>query len=306
MSRFLLKIFKYLIVIIFLNVGFIFLLGYFDHDMFKRIESVKFSDKRYNALFFGNSLALDGIDTKYLTDNGINSYNFAISGANTETNLVQLKDFLKNNKKPDLIVLCLSTCLGNFYNDREIEEIHPIVKYTRDFAFEDFNFPLSIFRWKIIEMGKILISKNHRNAEVVNGQYKSQKTIADNSTLAHNKFNIELLEKSKSLLRFSIYCQEHRIKLIFIDMPGYKSTRYKNNSNLVNYKLFESDLYQCNTVEIGNLFDSKNDWIANSHLNKYGAEKFTKIILSKILRNYIYQEQEITSEKLNQTHQGSK
>jgi hypothetical protein len=304
MSRFLSKIIIYLITALSINIAFIFILSYFDHDMIKRIESLKFTNKKYNALVFGNSLALDGIDTKYLNENGISSYNFAISGANIATNLVQLKEYLKNNEKPDLVVLCLSTCLGSYYEGPEIEEIHPIVKYTRSFEVKDLNFPLSIFRWKILELGKILFSKNHRNAKVVEGQYKSEKKIIDISSFKRNSFNIELLEKSQSLRSFSNYCQKKEIKIIFIDMPGFKSTRYDNISNDEEHKLFGNHLYPCNTIKIGNVFDSQNDWIANSHLNKYGAYKFSKITLFKIVSMNCSKEPKITTKSI-QTHQGS-
>jgi hypothetical protein len=287
MSRFLLKIIKYFIFVSSINITFLFILAIFDHDMFKRIESVKFNSKRFSTLFFGNSLALDGIDAKYLNDSGISTYNFALSGASIESNLIQLKEYVENNEKPDLVVLCLSTCIGEYHRSQRIEEIHPIVKYTRDIDFEDYNFPLSIFRWKIIELAKVFISKNHRNAKVVHGQYKSQKIVYDTSTLKYNNnFNLELLKQSKSLNKFSMFCQKQKIKLIFIDMLGFKSTRYAIDLNAIKYNLFGNDLYQLNTTEIGNRFDSKHDWIGNSHLNKFGAEKFTIIMNDKILRSY--------------------
>ena len=50
---------------------------------------------------------------------------------------------------------------------------------------------------------------------------------------------------------------------------------FKNNSIEI-YNLNNKDL--CTQ-----LFDSKNDWLGNSHLNEYGAEKLTKYIYENIL-----------------------
>ena len=40
-----------------------------------------------------------------------------------------------------------------------------------------------------------------------------------------------------------------------------------------------------NRVLCKELFDDKNDWLGNSHLNKYGARKLTKYIYENILED---------------------
>ena len=82
-------------------------------------------------------------------------------------------------------------------------------------------------------------------------------------------------------------CAINILKLIIIEMPGIKSTQ--NLSEVGPNELhFENGqtatLFNLNSRDFCTIFDSEKDWIGNSHLNEYGAIKFTTEILG-IIKN---------------------
>lgn len=65
-------------------------------------------------------------------------------------------------------------------------------------------------------------------------------------------------------------------------MPGYRETQ--NQSEVGPYILkfdngYSATLYNFRSRVFCEIFDAEKDWIGNSHLNQYGAAKFTKEII---------------------------
>ena len=71
-------------------------------------------------------------------------------------------------------------------------------------------------------------------------------------------------------------------------MPGYRNTQNVQKMGPIEISL-ENDskakLFNFNSVEFCSIFDSNKDWIGNSHLNEFGAEKFT-IEFIRVLRSH--------------------
>ena len=71
-------------------------------------------------------------------------------------------------------------------------------------------------------------------------------------------------------------CEKENIKLLILEMPGYKKDRHKFIKKVIHLddkqNVFVVDY---NYFEFCELFDDHKDWIGNSHLNQYGAQKFT-------------------------------
>ena len=89
MKRFAFKtiIFSLFILLNFILINSIYLglLMLTDWDCRKRIESLKFNNADFELLALGASTTSCGIDTEYLTDMGIKSYNLALDGATIKT-----------------------------------------------------------------------------------------------------------------------------------------------------------------------------------------------------------------------------
>src|SRR6185295_13532656 len=128
MKRFFQKIFLILILFTLGNYAYLVIVKKYDWNFSKHLEANGFQNKQFDLIAIGNSLVMDGIDTKLLSTNGISSYNLAIGGVNLNTIYIQLSNYLKANRKPKYVLLGLSSCL----NEKIFEEgeIHPIVDFT--------------------------------------------------------------------------------------------------------------------------------------------------------------------------------
>lgn len=259
-----------------LNAIFLGLIAYTDWDFKKRMESLNFEKPDFDLLVFGNSLALDGIDTEFLTKNGIRSYNLSIGGSSVRTSYIQLCEYLAKYEKKPKYVLYGS---GSYLGDLKEEEIHPIVEFTMDnYKFRINDIPIIKFKWLGLELLKKVISSEHRSAELSYGQLKFKKKTPDSTILKDLLLNKDYYQDSEYLSEIAELCSQNGIEFIVIEMPGFKNTRNSNDTGpfILDFKNGHSAwMFNLNSRDFCKIFDSKEDWIANSHLNEYGARKFT-------------------------------
>jgi hypothetical protein len=229
---------------------------------------------------------MDGIDTKYMSENGTDAYNLAMGGVSLETNYVQLEEYLNTYEyKPKLIILGL----GAYMNNLEKEGlINPIVDYTMDKSSSKLEIiPMLKFKYLFEEQLKKLFSKTHREAYLINGQLRFSKKVSDNTTLNFsNKFPFEEYTNSILLKEITNLCSSHDINLIIVEMLGFKNVRHPSNfkSEYLDKDKKNGLIIDLNYIEFGNKFDDDEDWIGNNHLNVYGAKKFTKELLDIVGR----------------------
>jgi hypothetical protein len=277
MNNFLYKLTKFVFGFFLINIIYLLVLIFTDWNIKKRIESISFENPNYELLVLGNSLAMDGIDTDFLSKNGIKSYNLSLGGSSVKTNYIILKEYLERYRnKPKRLILALGSYISSFEN----EEINPIVETTNtEYTFKIQDIPIVKFKWLGEELIKKIISNNHRNAIISKGQLKFRKKVADNTKFKQNTLNMKMYIKSKYIREIVKICIDNDIELMIFEMPGYRETR---NDDLIgpyylDYSLSKKiPLYNFNSKSFCNLFDSNNDWIGNSHLNEFGAFKFTK------------------------------
>ena len=274
------------------NYGFLLLIQHFDKNFAKAIEIKEFNDKKNQGVILGNSLTLDGIDVEYLTNKGIDSYNFALGGSTLKSNYIQLMYYLKNNDKPDFILLGLGSSLKNYSSSKSAESVHPIINYCyNDLNLTIDNLPMIKFKWLATENLKKLVSKQHRETKIVLGQLKIKRKVLDN-TKYKDKVKSQIFfddyKGAKYLFKIDSVCKVNNIELITIEMPGYKKTQndIPLGPNFIKYKNDSIRIYNMNNRDLcKKLFDDKNDWVGNSHLNEYGAKKLTKYIYENILED---------------------
>ena len=262
---------------------YLVLLVFTDWNFKKRIESLNLDNPDYELLILGNSLAMDGFDTGLLTSCGLKSYNLAIDGGSLKTSYIQLTEYLAQYKtEPAYLILGLGSFMGSF----EGEAIHPIVEFTmKDYKFTFNDLPIVKFQWLGAEVAKKIVSSTHRNAILSAGQLKFQKKVPDNTNYSDRTFNIEYYKASFYTGEIARLCHIKRIKLIIIEMPGYHSTQ--NDTEIGPVEISFSNgcrayLYNLNSKEFCRIFNSTEDWIGNSHLNEFGAIKFTRRMMNVV------------------------
>lgn len=252
-----------------------------DWDFQKRIESLSFKNPDFDLLVLGSSMALDGIDAGLLTSNGISSYNMALGGNSMMANYIQLKEYLtKYSKKPKYVLLGINSSIESFTNDK----IPPVIEVTAEnYKYTINDIPILRFKWLGFEFLKKIVSSKHRKAKLYNGQLKFEKTGIDNTKFGDSLLNIQKFESSPIIGDIAKLCSQNGIELLILELPGFKETQ--NLHKIGPYKLtflngLNADLYNFNSMEFCSIFDSSNDWVAKSHLNKCGAAKFTRELMS--------------------------
>lgn len=270
-----------------INIIYIVIIASTDFNFIKRFEALKFDNPDFELLVLGASLPQDGIDTELLTLSGIKSYNTTIDGSTIRTDYVQLKEYLtKYAKRPKVVLLGVNS----FLDPLKDEGIHPIVEVTmKDYQFRLKDAPVLKFKWLGFEFLKKIVSKKHRNAKLSYGQLKFQKTNPDNTTYSDKYINIKIFESSHWIGEIAKLCNQYGIDLIILEMPGFKETQ--NLSKPGPFKLSfnngcSANLYNFNSRLFCKIFNPDKDWIGNSHLNEFGAKKFTEELINTLKKDF--------------------
>jgi len=271
-----------------------------DQDYRSRVESLRFEHPEFDVLAVGASTTFDGIDTELMTKQGIPSYNLALGGTTVKTSYIQLQEYFTSYEhKPELVILGLNSALVNTFDD---ETIHPIIEFTmKDHKYNLNDIPILKFKWLAFEFLKKVVSSKHRQARLSYGQLKFQKTVPDRTSYQEQYLNLEEFEESYWLSRIAAFCDSQNVRLMVIEMPGYKQTQ--NISGIGPYTLnlegdVQAELYNLNSQEFCKIFNSQTDWIGNSHLNEFGAQKFTEELIQ------ILKEQDLIPDGISQHQSG--
>lgn len=276
-----LKIFLFTTILVLFNFLYLEYLKKYDLELSKGIRISNMKNEDFDCVILGNSVVLDAIDAEYLTQNGVSAYNFALGGANMEASYIQLSKFIQHNKTK-CVLLGLSP--GRNYKAFIPPPLHPVIEYSYD-LMDKWNIrsiPVIKFQWLAIEAFKKVISKDHRNAKIVLGQLRTDKTIPDNTSYldqAKKHISIDDFVKAVYLFKIDSLCDANDINFLLIDMPGYKDTQ---NDIPFGLHVLRKDDIEINYINFNNkqfcaeTFDSQSDWLGNSHLNQYGAKKLTE------------------------------
>ena len=287
MSKFLRKCLLFLGLLIGLNLIYLLVLLTFSPELKKIKECYSFKNQNNELLVFGNSMALDGIDSEYLTQKGMQTYNFSVAGDHISTSLMQLEEYLKYNNKPKSILIGFSSVIGRAYLNK-VPYKNPEVEFFYNFNLISniTNPPLLNFQWLSVELFKIFISKEHRNAKLIRGQWKTEKVIADNSI--YKKTNATSIDYNDPyLVKMLELCQNKGINVILVDMPGANAKRdnlpFIYTTILSNKRKIK--IYNLNNYEVSSkIIDSSKDWLAADHLNQSGARKITAYLLENCIK----------------------
>jgi hypothetical protein len=270
-----------------INTVYLGIIASTDWDFVKRRESLKFKNPDFKLLVLGSSLAEYGIDTELLTNQGIKSFNLSLVGSSVKTYYVQLDEYLsKYSKKPEYVLIAVNSYMEQF----DQIGIQPVVDFTmKDHKYGLKDIPISKFNWAGMEIVKKILKRKYNKAYVSYGQKKTIEIVPDNSQYNNDlSLDIEKFESAYWMGEIAKLCNEHRINLIIADIPGIKETQ--NLSGIGPYKLNFSNghsvfMYNFNNQEFCKFIDVDLDWCGRSHLNKFGAAKFTSEIVNIIPLN---------------------
>ena len=231
-------------------------------------------------------MALDGIDAEYLSKNGMSTYNLSVAGNHISTSVSLLKDYLEKNEKPKMVVVGLSSAIGKSYLN-PVPFTNPEVElfYHPNLISNITNPPLLNFQWLAVDLLKIVISKDHRNATMVLGQWKTKKVIPDGSVFK-NSVAKPIDYRDPYLLEITKICQDQGIKLVVVELPGSNSSQ-NNLPFQYTAKLKDGTsklVYNLNNNAVASqVLNPATDWLAQDHLNQFGGQKITTFLLEQVL-----------------------
>lgn len=287
MEKFIKRFFWFAVVVVFLNLSYLLLLLLFSPGLKKIYEISRFENQKFETIILGNSMALDAIDAEYLTKNGMSTYNLSVAGDHVSTSLMLLEDYLKNNNKPEMVVVGLSSAIGRSYLN-PVAFTNPEVEffYHPNLWSNIINPPLLNFQWLAIDLLKIVISKDHRNATMVLGQWKTKKIIQDQARLNYSNKNV-INYHDPYLAKIIALCKQQNIKIVLTELPGSKDKRnslpFEKEYIIGNEKLIT--IYNLNNFEVSeSIIDASTDWLAPDHLNQFGGEKITAYLLKNVFQ----------------------
>ncbi|MBS7786433.1 hypothetical protein KIH23_03915 [Flavobacterium sp. CYK-55] len=287
MNQFVKKCIWFLAIIVLVNVAYLGILMVLSPGFKKVYEVHSFKNQNFDLLIFGNSMALDGIDSEYLQKQGISNYNMAIAGDHISSSKMMLEAYLKNNKKPKIVAIGLSSAIGKSYlNDQPFK--NPEIEFFYHPSLTEIisNPPLLNFQWLAVDILKILMSADHRQAQMVLGQWKTKKIIADNSDYKSQKAE-PILYTNPYLAQIVSICAQNQIKVLLLELPGSNARR--NDFPYVS-EVTLSDGQKCIVHNLNNfqtsqsILDADKDWLAADHLNQFGGQKVTAYWYQTVLK----------------------
>lgn len=297
MKGFLIKIVLFALLIFLVDKLFIIVRNKapeFDFD--RRLEYVLEGKINKDILVFGSSRGVEDIATWSIEEKlAMDSYNLSYGGSEIEFQTFVLKQLLKNNKKPKLIIKIVD-------DDFELTP-HDINKFRLDRLFPLVKYP--IVREELIKRGEknYLMSKLFvlHQMSLSNFKFRTPKRVNDtikefgNLTLKksskknidwtygtkvkYNK-NLELESKLNSFKEFEQLCLQNNIKLVLTIPPSYKVLNTEFVERINNLKSNTTNLYIYDTKNT--LYESTIYFKDHTHLNSIGAELYTDDLIAFI------------------------
>lgn len=286
MNKFLKKCVWFLSLLIVLNILYLGLLFWLDPTFKKVYDIANLTNQKFELLAIGNSMASDGIDTQFLSDKGIDSYNLSVNGNHVSSSLLILDHYLQKNEKPKILLVGLSSAIGRSYLN-PVPYKNPEIEFFYHPSIIDNikNPPLLNFQWLAVDVAKIIASKDHRNAQTIRGQWKTKKVVEDNSVFQDKKIN-QKLYADPYLSKMVNQCQQKGIKVILVELPGSNSNQnslpFQYTVELANHQ--KQTVYNLNNYELCHEILSSKDWLAPHHLNEFGAQKLTEFLYKNVIQ----------------------
>ena len=261
-------------------------------------ESLSFRGQRFDVVYFGDSLALEGFNASEVDRQiGTHSYNFALGGGSVLESEMQLRNFLAQSSKPKLVVL------GVYLDqDSRAEGVRPGLYYglppemqrlfdekmlrlegkAVDRSFRVFNaVPAYRYRNSLDLAIKSVVSAEPQRPVFVQGQ--AQVMFSRTVRLGRVHDSVFDLEELRSFLT---YCQSQRIAVLLVEPPNTPgwSERTRNRAAVlaaVHQMMGEYGARFVSYSETGSEFESP-EWANLNHLNLAGSKKFSKTLAAVV------------------------
>lgn len=246
---------------------------------------------------YGSSRAWVHIDPKIVEDSlNLKTYNFGINGHSFWLQYLRHKEYLKFNRAPKLIVLAVDIYSLNKRNDLFLKnQFLPfmywnknIFEYTSSyegFAYTDYYVPFVRYYGSLREHSFLSSFRNKNDSNYrykgYRGKDKKWNNDLKNAKLQMTQYEVSFDPKSVDLFdQFLLECETDNIEVVLIYTPEYIEGQnfIKNRESVIDMFNDFSKKYNLLFIDYskGDINYKKEYFYNASHLNKTGAELFTK------------------------------
>jgi hypothetical protein len=266
-----------------------------------------------DIVIYGSSRAWKHLSPKIITQKtNISAYNLGIEGHNFWLQNLRHKILLKKNKKPKLIIFSVDifTLQKNkdLYNseqflpymlwNNQIEET--TISYN---GFNRFDYIIPLIRYygkykEVVTAVSVFLKPTNNKIKRVNGYQGQNKKWSDDfskAKLKMNKYKISLDEKTVVLFeKFLKDMNEEGVKVVFVYTPEFIEGQkfIQGRKELISLYSKFSKQYNIPFYDFSkDAICYRKDFFYNSnHLNKEGAELFTRKFVDTLLQSKIMKE----------------
>ncbi|MCL7763648.1 hypothetical protein MPF19_09500 [Polaribacter sp. Z014] len=276
---------------------------------FNNLTKIYNSELNSDLIINGSSIALFQI-SPFLIDSilNVNSYNFGIAGAGFIDQKLQYDLYLKYNKKPKTVIQLVGD-FDMFKNEKisgnmaftpylDMDMVKKVAKKYKGISFLDYNIPFFKYTgspFNIMDGFFSFFGLELRKPTGYKGYFEQDIKWTDSFdkfTSTHKNGTVIKMdaETMKIFENYIAECKKNKINILLIYPPTYyKYNKYiKNQDDIISYYTSISKKYDVPFIDYStNFLVYSTDYFYNSqHLNKKGAEIFTKILgedIKKIL-----------------------
>lgn len=314
MKKFILKIFYFALPLIIVSYPLDYVISYFLSQSneypgeFEVMNDIYNSNANCDIAIYGSSRAWVHIDPEIITDSlSLKAYNFGNDGHTFDLQYLRHLEFLKYNKKPKTIILSvdifsLQKGTGLYESDQYLPDMLwniNIKKFTSSYiGYNNLDYYIPIIRYlgkreALKTSWEYLVNnspkKKYRHHGFL-GMDKEWNTDFEKVKAKQKTYVVKLNKQNIALFEIFIQeCKRMKINLILVYTPEYIDGQnfVSNRKEVIGiYKKF-SKLYNLKFYDYSNdeiCFDRTLFYNA-SHLNKTGAEIFTKKFASALKAN---------------------
>jgi hypothetical protein len=266
-----------------------------------------------DIVIYGSSRAWKHLSPKIITQKtNISAYNLGIEGHNFWLQNLRHKILLKKNKKPKLIIFSVDifTLQKNkdLYNSEQFlpymlwnNQIEETTISYNGFNRFDYNIPLIRYYGKykeVVTAVSVFLKPTNNKIKRVNGYQGQNKKWSDDfskAKLKMNKYKISLDEKTVVLFeKFLKDMNEEGVKVVFVYTPEFIEGQkfIQGRKELISLYSKFSKQYNIPFYDFSkDAICYRKDFFYNSnHLNKEGAELFTRKFVDTLLQSKIMKE----------------
>lgn len=271
-----------------------------DKEIDKRLELVLTGKMNKEIIILGSSRGANNIIAGEIEKElGETAFNLSYPASDVTFHDFLLRALVKYNKPPKTLLLAIDDPLELLPTNTQVfrfERLYPLVKY--DFVNQEMvdkgvknKLVSELFVLHQINKSNLNLNQKKFSPEdtimpcgsmPISFQRAGRKWVYEHSNTNYSISN-EVAEKLNSFKNIMKICEQYKIKLILITTPNYRNRNLRFEQRIQQLSAKQAVFYQFNNANA--IYKNKDYFYDESHLNRKGAEIFTKELVNFLRDN---------------------